>query len=157
LLAADHFTKDQMQNWSVTHGLPISWKKQWHQRSFILWALFVSVFVIGSAISYIVSIQIETPGSFMYPTAIYQNGEMQYLPMWKYLTIVFLLAMFLSYILFLLTTGLSWIFRNFYLTILIILSLSLIPKIWTIIPSFSSWQPSLYLNIADLLQGKTAM
>lgn len=29
LLASDHFTKDQEQNWSVTQGWPISWKTQW--------------------------------------------------------------------------------------------------------------------------------
>lgn len=156
LLAADHFTKDQEQNWSATQGWPVPWKTQWRLRSFYLWGLFWLVVGIGSVLSYFVSLQLETSGSFDYPTAIYHNGRIQYISLGQYLAIAIVLSMFLSLVLFRLATGLSWVFRNFYLTILLVVSLYLLPQIWTIIPAISSWQPSLYLDIVGVLDGSTA-
>lgn len=156
LLASDHFTKDQEGNWSVTHGLPIPWKVQWRLRSGYLLGLFWLVFFVGASISYVVSQNVETAGSFNYPTAIYQAGAVHYIPLWQYLLVALVLAFLLSYLLLLITTGLSWIFRNIYLTILLVVAIFLVPQLWSVIPAFSSWQPSLYLNIGGVLQGTTA-
>lgn len=156
ILAADHFTKDQENNWSVTQGLPIPWKTQWRLRSGIMWGLFWGAFIVGSVVSYFVSLQLETRGSFQYPTAIFHNGVIDYIPLWQYLLITAAMSMVLSHLLLLITTGLSWIFRNIYLTILLVSGLFLVPQFWSFIPAFSSWQPSLYLNIMGVLQGTTA-
>lgn len=156
ILAADHFTKDQEQNWSATQGWPIPWKKQWHLRSVYLWGLFWTVVLLGSVVSYFISLQIETVGSFNYPVAIYYQSGVQYIVLWQYLLLALFLTLGLSLVLFLITTGLSWIFRNFYLTILLISGLFLVPQIWNFIPAFSSWQPSLYFNLLGVLDGSTA-
>ena len=156
ILAADHFTKDQVENWSATQGWPISWKTQWRLRSGYLGILFWSVTLLGTGISYLMSLQLETQGSFNYPTALFQNGAVHYVPLWQYLIISLGLSIALSYILLLITTGLSWIFRNFYLTILIVTGLFLLPQMWNFLPTFSSWQPSLYLNVLGVLDGSVA-
>lgn len=156
ILAADHFTKDQANNWSVTQGWPVHWKVQWRLRSGYLWVLFWFAFISGGIASYLLSLQLETSGSFNYPTAIYQNDAIHYIPFWQYLIITISLTMLLSYLLLLVTTGLSWIFNNFYLTILLVSSLFLIPQIWSFLPAISSWQPSLYLNLSDVLTGVAA-
>lgn len=157
ILAADQFSRDQEKNWSVTQGLPIPWKIQWRLRTVILSGFFWTTFIFGAFISYLVSLTIETSGSFHYPTAIFQNGQIEYIPLWQYLVISGLLSLVLSYIVLLITTGLSWVFKNIYITILIVNSLFILPKIWTLIPAFSSWQPSLYLNIHEVLQGTVAV
>lgn len=156
ILAADHFTKDQTENWSATHGWPIRWKTQWRLRSGYLTGLLWVSILLGSIISYFISLQFETSGSFNYPTAIFQNGGIHYMALWQYLLISGSLSLLLSYVLLLITTGLSWIFRNFYLTILLVGSLFLLPQIWNFLPAFSSWQPSLYLNIFSVLDGSMA-
>lgn len=156
LFAADHFSKDQENNWSVTQGLPIPWQTQWRLRSLYLWGLFSVVVLIGQIMSYFISLQVETPGSFHYPVSIYQQGIIDYIPLWQYLIIISLLIMSLTYVLIRITTGLSWIFRNIYLTIILISGLFFLPQIWQVLPAFSSWQPSLYLNILAVLQGTTA-
>lgn len=156
LLAADHFTKDQENNWSVTQGLPIPWKTQWRLRSGYLWLLFWGALIAGHLISYAINLQIDTSGSFNYPVALYHQGVVQYIPMWQYLLITLTLTMGLSYVLIRLTTGLSWIFNNIYLTIILTSLFYFVPQIWQVLPAFSSWQPSLYLNIMGVLQGTTA-
>lgn len=157
LLAADHFTKDQVENWSATQGWPIPWKTQWRLRSGYLSGLFWVAILIGAFLSYLVSLQIETSGHLNYPQALYQQGAIHYVPLWQYLVISVALAMVLSYVLFLVTTGLSWIFRNFYLTLVLVLSVFFLPQVWNFLPAFSSWQPSLYLNIRGVLDGSTAL
>lgn len=156
ILAGDHFTKDHQKHWSVTHGLPVSWKKTWRANSSILFLLFWAVVLVGSGISYLIGTILDTSGSLHYPTALYFEGGVQYIPMWQYLIIALILSMLLSYILLLLTTGLSWFIRNSYLTILLVSGLYLVPQIWQIIPVFSSWQPSLYLNLNNVLNGTMA-
>lgn len=156
LLAADHFTKDQVENWSATQGWPVPWKTQWRLRSGYLGGLFWLTILLGAGISYLISLQIETNGSFNYPTALFQNGAVHYVPLWQYLLISLAMSIILSYVLLLFTTGLSWIFRNFYLTILLVGGLFFLPKIWSFLPVFSSWQPSLYLNILGVLNGSVA-
>ncbi|MEY8292073.1 hypothetical protein AAK882_05415 [Carnobacteriaceae bacterium 52-44] len=118
--------------------------------------MFWLAILIGAGISYLISLQIETSGSFNYPTALFQNGAIHYVPLWQYLIISITMSMALSYILLLITTGLSWIFRNFYLTILLVAGLFLLPQMWNFLPAFSSWQPSLYLNILGVLDGSVA-
>ena len=156
ILAADHFTKDQEEHWSATQGWPIPWKKQWRLRSGMLGILFWLTTLIGTVISYLVSLGVESKGSFNYPTALFQKGAIHYVPLWQYLLISVAMTIVLSYILLLITTGLSWIFRNFYLTILLVSSLFLLPQMWSFLPAFSSWQPSLYLNILGVLDGSVA-
>lgn len=156
ILAADQFSRDQERNWSITQGLPIPWKTQWRLRTVILSGLFWLTFIFGAMISYLVSLTIETSGSFNYPTAIFQNGQIEYIPLWQYLLISLLLSFTLSYLLLLVTNGLSWVFKNIYITILIVSSVFVLPQIWTFIPAVSSWQPSLYLDIFAVLQGTTA-
>lgn len=156
ILAGDHFTKDHQKHWSVTHGLPVSWKQTWRANSSILFLLFWAVVLVGSGISYLIGTILDTSGSLHYPTALYFEGGVQYIPMWQYLIIALILSMLLSYILLLLTTGLSWFIRNSYLTILLVSGLYLVPQIWQVIPAFNSWQPSLYLNLNNVLNGTMA-
>lgn len=156
ILAADHFTKDQEDHWSATQGWPIPWKTQWRLRSGFLAGLFWLTTLIGIGISYIISLGMESKGSFNYPTALFQKGAVYYVPLWQYLLICLTMTIALSYVLFLTTTGLSWIFRNFYLSILLVVSIFLLPQMWNILPAFSSWQPSLYLNILGVLDGSVA-
>lgn len=156
LLAGDQFTKDQMKNWSVSQGLPISWKKQWRMRGFMLWSIVWGVTLIGLGTSYLFSLFFETTGSLSYPVAIFINGIIEYIPIWQYALVVIGLGMLLSFILLLLTTGLSWIIRNVYLTILIVIGLFFVPVIWNSITPLTSWQPSFYMNIKQIVQGESA-
>lgn len=156
LLASDHFTKDHEKHWSVTHGLPVPWKAKWRVRSLYLFSFFWVVAIVGLIVSYFIGRLVDTSGSLVYPTAIYLENGVQYIPMWQYLGILLLLAMLLSYVLILLTAGLSWFIRNSYLTILLVVGLFLVPQLWQLIPAFSSWQPSLYLNILNVVNGTMA-
>lgn len=157
LLAGDHFTKDQTKNWSVTQGLPISWKKQWRIRGFMLWLIVWGVTLVGLSTSYLFSLFFETTGSLRYPVPIYINEVTEYIPIWQYALIVIGLGMLLSFVLLLMTLGLSWIIRNIYLTILVIIGLYFIPGIWGSLMPLSSWQPSFYMNIKQIVQGDSAL
>jgi hypothetical protein len=156
LLASDHFTKDHENHWSVTHGLPVPWKTKWRVRSVYLFSLFWGTTLFGLLISYFIGTLVDTRGSLFYPTAIYFESGIRYIPLWQYLGIILLLAMLLSYILILLTTGLSWFIRNSYLTILLIAGLFVLPRVWSYIPPLSSWQPSVYLDLMGVIDGSLA-
>lgn len=156
IFASDHFTKDQVSHWSITHGVPVPWKTQWRTRSLMLFGLFWASVLLGIGVSYIVGNIIDTSGSMLYPSAIYLSDGIYYMPQWQYLLIVLSNTMLLSYLLMLITTGLSWITRNFYLTILIVSALFILPQIWQLILPFSSWQPSLYFDFMSVLNGSTA-
>lgn len=156
LLASDHFTKDHERHWSVTHGLPVPWKAKWRVRSLYLFAFFWSIAIVGLLVSYFIGRLVDTSGSLAYPTAIYLENGIQYIPLWQYLGIVLLLSMLLSYVLVLFTIGLSWFIRNSYLTILLVVGLFFVPQLWQLLPVFSSWQPSLYLNIFSVVNGSMA-
>jgi len=153
LLGADRFTQDQTKNWSVTQGIPVPWKKQWHQRAFHLWILMWGVILSGSAVSYVSSLIRETPGSLSYPVSIYMGNGFGHIALWQYATLLIIGAMSLSMLLLLLTTGLSWMIRNIYLTLALVVSLYYVPFIWQTIRPFSSFQPSLYLHVGDVLKG----
>lgn len=153
LLGADRFTQDQTRNWSVTQGFPIPWKKQWHQRAIHLWALMWGVILSGTALSYISSLFRETPGSLSYPVSVYANGTFTQMATWQYGLLLIGCAMALSLLLMLLTTGLSWMNRNIYLTLGCVIAVYYLPSIWSVVPPFSSFQPSLYLHIPEVIKG----
>lgn len=156
IFASDHFTKDQVNHWSVTHGIPVPWKTQWRTRSLLLFSLFWLVLLGAIAISFVIGNLVDTSGSLMYPAELYFENGIHYIPLWQYVLLVIIMAMLLSYLLMLLTTGLSWFTRNFYLTILIVSGLFLLPQLWEFIPAISSWQPSLYLDLMGVIDGTTA-
>ncbi|WP_277630504.1 hypothetical protein [Atopococcus tabaci] len=156
LMASDRFTQDQTKNWSVTQGIPVSWKKQWHERSLQMWGLMWGVTLVGLAVSYGISLVRETPGSLQYPMAIQTAQNTSYIPLWQYILLLIGLGMLLSYVLLLLTTGLSWMIRNVYLTIGLSIGVYFIPYIWNIVEPLGSWQPSLYLHIVPVVSGVSA-
>lgn len=156
LLAGDRFTRDQTRNWSITQGIPITWRKQWHLRARHLWTLMWSVSIIGLLISYIVSLFIESPGSLWYPVMILLPSGYAAIAIWQYALLAIGIGMLLSYFLLLLTLGLSWIFRTIYLTIALSMAVYAIPTLWKTAQPFSSWQPSLYLHIEPVLSGAWA-
>ena len=156
LLGCDRFTRDQTKNWSITHGLPIPWKKQWRTRTLQLWALMWGASLLGLLVSYSLSLSLETPGSLWYPVITYSKNGYVPIAIWQYALVAIGSAMLLSYLLLLLTVGLSWIFRTIYLTIIIVLGLFFVPSLWQLTQPFSSWQPSLYFHIESILMGDTA-
>lgn len=156
LLAADRFTQDQKNNWSVTQGNPIVWKKQWRQRSAQLWVLMWIVSGAGMLVSYGVNLVRETSGSLWYPIGVSLGEKIEYIATWEYIGLLVIFGMILSYIILLFSTGLSWIIRNIYLTIGATISIYFIPYIWQLIGPFSSWQPSLYLHIVPVIKGTSA-
>lgn len=156
LLASDRFTQDQKNNWSVTQGIPVSWKKQWRERSILLWGVIWAVTLAGMGISYVSSLIRETSGSLWYPAAIKTAERIEYIPTWQYVLLLVGLGMLLSYVLLLFTTGLSWIVRNVYLTIGLTVGMYFLPFIWSVVEPFSSWQPSFYLHIVPVVSGVSA-
>lgn len=155
LLAGDRFTKDQAKYWSITHGIPIPWKKQWHSRTVQLWLLVWATSLAGLLSSYVISLFIETPGSLMYPVMTYTPWGYRPIAIWLYSLLAIFMAMLLSVFLILLTLGLSWVFRTIYLTMLIAMGVYFVPMIWQTVQPLTSWQPSLYLHIEPVLLGNT--
>ena len=153
LLASDRFTKDQVKNWSITQGIPVPWKKQWHIKTVQLWGVLWVVSLAGLLMSYLISLLIETPGSLWYPVMILLPNGYVSVAIWIYAILAIILGMLLSYFLLLLTVGLSWIFRTIYFTILVTLGIYFIPFIWQSLQPLSSLQPSLYLHIEPVLSG----
>lgn len=156
LLACDRFTKDQVKNWSITQGIPISWRKQWHIRSFHLWIILWGVNLLGLAVSYGISFMQETSGSLWYPVMTYTSSGSRPIAIWQYTLLSLALAMLLSFFLLLLAVGWSWMFRTIYLTILFTLGLYFVPSIWNMVPPLTAWQPSLYLQLEPVLNGTRA-
>ncbi|UJF15481.1 hypothetical protein LZ578_11005 [Jeotgalibaca sp. MA1X17-3] len=157
LLGSDRFTKDQTKNWSISQGVPVTLRKQWHIRTFHTWVVVWSVSLIGLLISYLISLIQETSGSLLYPVMVYTSSGYKPIAIWQYTFLALGIAMLLSYFLLLLTIGLSWVFRTTYLTIILVLGVYFFPFIWNFIPSFSSWQPSLYLHLQSIFSGEMAM
>ncbi|MDN6193530.1 MAG: hypothetical protein L0I88_00595 [Alkalibacterium sp.] len=156
LLAGDHFTKDQVNHYSVTQGLPVALKTTWRTRSFILWLMtWVSAF-FGFGVSYGLSLFFETTGSLSYPVALYVNQAITYIPLWQYGLLLFGLGMIVSYIFLLIITGLSWMIQNIYLTLFIVAVLVFLPQLWTVINPVTSWQPSFYTEIVSVVTGESA-
>ncbi|GAB2482036.1 hypothetical protein GCM10008929_04200 [Alkalibacterium psychrotolerans] len=156
LLAGDHFTKEQQKNYSVTQGLPIPVKWQWRTRSFMLWAVIWLVALTGLLTSYVISLFFETTGSLAYPTELYINGAVSYIPMWQYSLLLIGMGMLVSYLFLLIVTGLSWMIRNVYLTLFITGGLVMLYSIWQFIPPLTGWQPSFYTNLVGVTSGEAA-
>lgn len=157
LLAGDHFTKDQQNNYSVTQGLPVSMKTQWRGRSFLLWLMTWLIALAGMTVSYGLSLFFETSGSLNYPIELYLNQAVTYIPLWQYGLLLVGLGMVVSYLFLLIISGLSWMIRNIYLTLFIVASLVLLPQVWTFIDPLTSWQPSFYTNIVSVVTGESAL
>jgi len=156
LLAGDHFTKDQENNYSVTQGLPLPMKTQWRGRSFLLWLLTWLAALLGIAVSYGLSLFFETTGSLNYPVELYVSETVTYIPLWQYGLLLIGLGMIVSYLFLLIITGLSWMIRNIYLTLFIVLVLVFLPQIWTLVEPLTSWQPSFYTEVVSVLSGESA-
>ncbi|GAB2322712.1 hypothetical protein IRB23M11_03290 [Alkalibacterium sp. m-11] len=156
LLAGDHFTKDQVKNYSVTQGLPVPVKAQWRVRSGMLWFLTWVVALGGLAASYLISLFFETSGSLNYPTEIYMNQTVRYIPLWQYSLLLIGMGMIVSFLFLLIITGLSWMIRNVYLTLFITAGLVLSYTLWQVFPPLTGWQPSFYTNSVGVLSGQMA-
>lgn len=156
LLAGDHFTKEQQKNYSVTQGLPIPVKWQWRTRSFMLWAVIWLVALMGLLTSYVISLFFETSGSLSYPTELFINGAVSYIPMWQYSLLLIGMGMLVSYVFLLIVTGLSWVIRNVYLTLFITAGLVMLYSIWQFISPLTGWQPSFYTNLVGVASGESA-
>lgn len=156
LLGCDRFTRDQVKNWSITHGIPIPWRKQWHLRTFHLWILMWLTTIGGIVISYSISLLTESVGSLWYPVLIYTPNGYTPIAIWQYALLALGSAMLLSYLLMLFTVGLSWVFRTIYLTIILTLSTYFVPQFWLVVQPFTAWQPSLYFRIESVLMGDMA-
>lgn len=156
LLAGDHFTKEQIKNYSVTQGIPVPIKRQWRIRSSLLWAMTWIVAFAGLLSSYLISLFFETTGSLNYPSEIYINQTVSYIPLWQYSLLLLGMGMIVSYLFLLIITGLSWIIRNVYLTLFVTAGLILFYTIWQFFTPLTGWQPSFYTNIVGVLTGASA-
>ncbi|PRY83137.1 hypothetical protein [Alkalibacterium olivapovliticus] len=156
LLAGDHFTKEQMKNYSVTQGIPIPIKRQWRIRSSLLWAMTWGVALIGLLCSYLISLVFETTGSLNYPSDIYINQTVSYIPLWQYALLLLGMGMIVSYLFLLIITGLSWMIRNVYLTLFVTAGLVMFYTIWQFFTPVTGWQPSFYTNIVGVVTGSSA-
>lgn len=153
VMGADRFSLDQERNWSITQGIPLSWHFQWRMRTFINWMLIWTVSILGIVISYFVSTMREDTGTLMYPVQLYGPTYVEHISVLSYAIVVTLLVMVLSYLIIKLSVGLSWVFRNIYLTIAIVVGVFFIPYVFTVVPAGNGMNPLLYLQIEPVLNG----
>lgn len=153
IFGADRFSKDQESNWSISQGIPYSWAHQWRQRTFISWGLIWIITLAGIGLSYFFSTLLADSGTLNYPVPLYAGEETVYISIMEYAVIALLLTMGLSYIIVKLSTGLSWVFRNIYLTITIVVAVFYLPYVFALTGPAASWNPFLYLQIIPVLEG----
>lgn len=153
IFGADRFSKDQESNWSISQGIPYSWAHQWRQRTFISWGLIWIITLAGIGLSYFFSTLLADSGTLNYPVPLYAGEKMVYISIMEYVAIALLLTMGLSYIIVKLSTGLSWVFRNIYLTITIVVAVFYLPYVFALTGPAASWNPFLYLQIIPVLEG----
>ena len=153
IFGADRFSKDQESNWSISQGIPYSWAHQWRQRTFIRWGLIWIITLAGIGLSYFFSTLLADSGTLNYPVPLYAGEETVYISIMEYAAIALLLTMGLSYIIVKLSTGLSWVFRNIYLTITIVVAVFYLPYVFALTGPAASWNPFLYLQIIPVLEG----
>ncbi|MGO1923101.1 MAG: hypothetical protein ACTH14_04650 [Jeotgalicoccus sp.] len=153
IFGADRFSKDQEFNWSISQGIPYSWAHQWRQRTFISWGLIWVITLAGICVSYLLSTLFTDSGTLNYPVPLYSGAETVYISIMQYVILALLLTMALSYIIVKLSTGLSWIFRNIYLTITIVTAVFYLPYVFALTGPAASWNPFLYLQIVPVLEG----
>lgn len=149
---SDSFSRDQESNWSVSQGLPITWQRQWHARTLIHWGLVWSVILIGIVTSFLISLIGAGSTALDYPVPLYQGENVAYISVLQYAVIVTILVMIISYLALKLAIGMSFIFRNIYLTVALVLGVFFIPYAFLIMPPFSDLNPLLYLQIAPALE-----
>ncbi len=153
IFGADRFSKDQESNWSISQGIPYSWAHQWRQRTFISWGLIWIITLAGIGLSYFFSTLLADSGTLNYPVPLYAGEETVYISIMEYAAIALLLTMGLSYIIVKLSTGLSWVFRNIYLTITIVVAVFYLPYVFALTGPAASWNPFLYLQIIPVMEG----
>lgn len=153
IFGADRFSRDQEFNWSISQGIPYSWAHQWRQRTFISWGLIWLVTIAGISVSYLFSTLFTDSGTLNYPVPLYSGEETVYISIMQYVILALLLTMALSYIIVKLSTGLSWVFRNIYLTITIVTAVFYLPYVFALTGPAASWNPFLYLQIIPVLEG----
>lgn len=73
VFGADRFSRDQEYNWSITQGIPLTWKSQWRMRSVISWVLIWIAILIGLVVSYIINRASVDTGTLLYPGAALQR------------------------------------------------------------------------------------
>ncbi len=149
---ADSFSRDQESNWSVTQGLPITWQRQWNTRAIIHWSLLWGVILLGIVTSFLISLIGAGSTALDYPVPLYQGENVAYVSVLQYAVIVTILVMMLSYLALKLSIGMSFVFRNIYLTVALVLGVFFIPYAFLIIPPVSEMNPLLYLQIAPALE-----
>ncbi|WP_411842522.1 hypothetical protein [Salinicoccus sp. HZC-1] len=153
VFGSDRFARDQENNWSVSQGIPYSWAFQWRQRTFISWLLIWLTIIAGTVISYFMNTLAVNTGTLNYPVKLYSAPYTEYISIFDYTVVVMLLTMALSYVIVKFATGLSWVFRNIYVTIAIVTGIFFIPYLFLVIPAVSAWNPLLYLQIQPVLEG----
>ena len=153
IFGADRFSRDQEFNWSISQGIPYSWAHQWRQRTFISWGLIWLITIAGISVSYLFSTLFTDSGTLNYPVPLYSGEETVYISIMQYVILALLLTMALSYIIVKLSTGLSWVFRNIYLTITIVTAVFYLPYVFALTGPAASWNPFLYLQIIPVLEG----
>ena len=149
---ADSFSRDQESNWSITQGLPITWQRQWHVRTSIHWILIWIVILAGIITSFLISLIGSSSTALDYPVPLYQGENVAYISVIQYAVIVTILVMMLSYLALKLSIGMSFIFRNIYLTVALVLGVFFIPYVFLIVPPGSEMNPLLYLQIAPVFE-----
>lgn len=153
IFGADRFSRDQEFNWSISQGIPYSWAYQWRQRTFISWGLIWIITLAGICVSYLLSTFFTDSGTLNYPVPLYSGEETVYISILQYVILALLLTIALSYIIVKLSTGLSWVFRNIYLTITLVTAVFYLPYVFALTGPAASWNPFLYLQIIPVLQG----
>ena len=154
ILGADRFSKDQAFHWSITQGVPLSMGVQWRMRTVISWGLIWFSVIAGVLISYGINTWTVDSGTLRYPVSIFSGENAEYISVLEYSVLVILLSMMLSYIIVKLSTGLSFIFRNVYLTITIVIAVFYIPVVLLQFPAMAEWNPLTYLQIRPLISGE---
>src|SRR5699024_3339269 len=109
--------------------------------------------ILGILISYFVSTTYADTGTLLYPVQLYGPTYVEHISVLSYAIVVTLLVMVLSYLIIKLSVGLSWVFRNIYLTIAIVVGVFFIPYIFTVLPAGNGMNPLLYLQIEPVLNG----
>ncbi|MEK4554134.1 MULTISPECIES: hypothetical protein [Jeotgalicoccus] len=153
VFGADRFSRDQEFNWSISQGIPYSFAYQWRQRTFISWGLIWIITLSGIFVSYLLSTFYTDSGTLKYPVPLYAGEETVYISIMQYVLITVFMTMALSYIIVKFSTGLSFVFRNIYLTITIAVAVFYLPYVIALTGSAAVWNPLLYLQIIPVLEG----
>src|SRR5699024_11019707 len=153
VFGADRFSRDREFNWSISQGIPYSFAYQWRQRTFISWGLIWINTFAGIFVSYLHRTVYADSGTLKYALPQYAGEKTLYISIMQYVLITVFMTMALSYIIVKFSTGLSFVFRNIYLTITIAVALFYLPYVIALTGSAAVWNPLLYLQIIPVLEG----